>query len=230
MRQRLSRYRRLAGPVAAGLMLRLRSLCPWCARGRSAPECWPGPTVMRGRLTRPTATASFAWSSRRHRHEGPPEPAQKHQVDGYMHCRERIAHRPFRRYDHCVALAQARRQRRLPFPRRRWQGVAVHPRRRVGAAHWIVQMADDLRSIRGPFHKMDMGSHEPKMEGSWVCKRESLYYFTMPEGTAPSRSTRRARRWAHGRIVAASWNPRTTITTTRSCGSAGAGLHQPPLA
>jgi beta-xylosidase len=28
---------------------------------------------------------------------------------------------------------------------------------------------------------MDMGGHEPKMEGPWVFKRNNLYYFTMPE-------------------------------------------------
>ena len=32
------------------------------------------------------------------------------------------------------------------------------------------------------FDKMDMGGYEPKMEGPWIFKRGSKYYFTMPEG------------------------------------------------
>jgi hypothetical protein len=43
------------------------------------------------------------------------------------------------------------------------------------------EMADDLLSVNGDFHKMDMGGYEPKMEGPWVFKRKGLYYFTMPE-------------------------------------------------
>lgn len=45
----------------------------------------------------------------------------------------------------------------------------------------VVEMADDMRSIKGDFYKMDMGGHEPKMEGPWVFKRKGIYYFTMPE-------------------------------------------------
>jgi hypothetical protein len=52
----------------------------------------------------------------------------------------------------------------------------------AGADYRVVEMADDLRSIKGPFHQMDMGGYEPKMEGPWVFKRQGLYYFTMPEG------------------------------------------------
>jgi beta-xylosidase len=47
--------------------------------------------------------------------------------------------------------------------------------------YYVVEMADDLRSIKGKFIKMDMGGYEPKMEGPWVFKRGDLYYFTMPE-------------------------------------------------
>jgi beta-xylosidase len=50
-----------------------------------------------------------------------------------------------------------------------------------GADYQVVEMADDMRSIKGGFHKMDMGGYEPKMEGPWVFKRNGLYYFTMPE-------------------------------------------------
>lgn len=52
----------------------------------------------------------------------------------------------------------------------------------AGADYRVIELADDLRSSRGPFHKMDMGGHEPKMEGPWVFRRQDLYYFTMPEG------------------------------------------------
>lgn len=45
----------------------------------------------------------------------------------------------------------------------------------------VVEMADDMLSVRGDFVKMDMGGHEPTMEGPWVFKRNGLYYFTMPE-------------------------------------------------
>lgn len=48
--------------------------------------------------------------------------------------------------------------------------------------YYVVEMADDMRSIQGDFIKMDMGGYEPKMEGPWVFKRDDLYYFTMPEG------------------------------------------------
>ena len=52
----------------------------------------------------------------------------------------------------------------------------------AGANYRVVELADDLRSIRGTFHKMDMGGYEPQMEGPWVFKRNGIYYFTMPEG------------------------------------------------
>jgi beta-xylosidase len=51
-----------------------------------------------------------------------------------------------------------------------------------GADYRVIELADDLRSVRGEFQKMDMGGYEPKMEGPWVFKRNGLYYFTMPEG------------------------------------------------
>lgn len=50
-----------------------------------------------------------------------------------------------------------------------------------GHDYFVVEMADDLLSIKGDFYKMDMGGYEPKMEGPWVFKRNGLYYFTMPE-------------------------------------------------
>lgn len=52
-----------------------------------------------------------------------------------------------------------------------------------GSGHdWLVrEMADDMRSVKGDFIKMDMGGYEPKMEGPWVFKRKGIYYFTMPE-------------------------------------------------
>lgn len=51
-----------------------------------------------------------------------------------------------------------------------------------GADYHVVEMADDMRSVKGGLQKMDMGGYEPKMEGPWVFKRGGLYYFTMPEG------------------------------------------------
>lgn len=45
----------------------------------------------------------------------------------------------------------------------------------------VIEMSDDLRSVKGTFFKMDMGGHEPKMEGPWVFKRNGKYYYTMPE-------------------------------------------------
>lgn len=45
----------------------------------------------------------------------------------------------------------------------------------------VIKMADDMRSTQGHFIKMDMGGHEPKMEGPWVFKRGQYYYYTMPE-------------------------------------------------
>lgn len=50
-----------------------------------------------------------------------------------------------------------------------------------GADYQVVELADDLRGLKGGFQKMDMGGYEPKMEGPWVFKRQGLYYFTMPE-------------------------------------------------
>jgi len=50
-----------------------------------------------------------------------------------------------------------------------------------GADYHVVEMADDMRSIKGKLEKMDMGGYTPKMEGPWVFKREDFYYFTMPE-------------------------------------------------
>lgn len=52
----------------------------------------------------------------------------------------------------------------------------------AGADYRVIELADDLRSVRGDFFKMDMGGYEPKMEGPWVFRRQGLYYFTMPEG------------------------------------------------
>lgn len=50
-----------------------------------------------------------------------------------------------------------------------------------GFDYRVVELNDDLRSVKGDFIKMDMGGYEPKMEGPWVFKRGELYYFTMPE-------------------------------------------------
>ncbi|MEN3111252.1 family 43 glycosylhydrolase [Uliginosibacterium paludis] len=52
----------------------------------------------------------------------------------------------------------------------------------VGADYSVAEMADDMRGLKAPLQKMDMGGYEPKMEGPWVFKRQGLYYFTMPEG------------------------------------------------
>ncbi|EIK43725.1 glycoside hydrolase family 43 [Cellvibrio sp. BR] len=51
----------------------------------------------------------------------------------------------------------------------------------VNSDYQVVEMADDMRSIKGDFYKMDMGGYEPKMEGPWIFKRNGIYYFTMPE-------------------------------------------------
>lgn len=51
-----------------------------------------------------------------------------------------------------------------------------------GSDYRVVEIADDLRGVRGGFQKMDMGGYEPKMEGPWIFKRKGIYYFTMPEG------------------------------------------------
>lgn len=50
-----------------------------------------------------------------------------------------------------------------------------------GDDYLVAEMADDMRSVKGDFYKMDMGGYEPKMEGPWVFKRNGKYYFTMPE-------------------------------------------------
>ncbi len=47
--------------------------------------------------------------------------------------------------------------------------------------YYVIEMAEDMRSVKGDFYKMDMGGYEPKMEGPWIFKRNNLYYFTMPE-------------------------------------------------
>jgi beta-xylosidase len=53
----------------------------------------------------------------------------------------------------------------------------------AGAAEFhVAEMADDMLSLKTPLQKMDMGGHEPKMEGPWVFKRNGIYYFSMPEG------------------------------------------------
>lgn len=49
------------------------------------------------------------------------------------------------------------------------------------ADYMVVEMNDDLLSVKGEFIKMDMGGYEPKMEGPWVFRRNGIYYFTMPE-------------------------------------------------
>jgi len=51
-----------------------------------------------------------------------------------------------------------------------------------GADYCVIELTDDMKSIKGDFYKMDMGGYEPKMEGPWVFKRNEKYYFTMPEG------------------------------------------------
>jgi beta-xylosidase len=51
-----------------------------------------------------------------------------------------------------------------------------------GADYRVIELTDDMKSVKGDFYKMDMGGQEPKMEGPWVFKRAKKYYFTMPEG------------------------------------------------
>jgi len=46
----------------------------------------------------------------------------------------------------------------------------------------VYELADDMKSVKGDFYKMDMGGYEPKMEGPWIFKRNGKYYYTMPEG------------------------------------------------
>jgi beta-xylosidase len=50
-----------------------------------------------------------------------------------------------------------------------------------GFDYAVIEMADDLLSVKGDFQKMDMGGYEPPMEGPWVFRRNDTYYFTMPE-------------------------------------------------
>ena len=51
-----------------------------------------------------------------------------------------------------------------------------------GADYRVIELTNDMKSVKGDFYKMDMGGYEPKMEGPWVFKRNGTYYFTMPEG------------------------------------------------
>lgn len=51
-----------------------------------------------------------------------------------------------------------------------------------GSDYKVIELTDDMKSIKGDFYKMDMGGYEPKMEGPWIFKRNGKYYFTMPEG------------------------------------------------
>lgn len=50
-----------------------------------------------------------------------------------------------------------------------------------GVDYSVIELANDMKSIKGDFYKMDMGGYEPKMEGPWIFKRKDKYYFTMPE-------------------------------------------------
>jgi len=50
-----------------------------------------------------------------------------------------------------------------------------------GGDYLVAELADDLLSVKGDFYKMDMGGYQPKREGPWVFKRDSIYYYTMPE-------------------------------------------------
>jgi beta-xylosidase len=44
----------------------------------------------------------------------------------------------------------------------------------TSADYRVGEMADDLLSVKGDLQKMDMGGHEPKMEGPWVFKRNGI--------------------------------------------------------
>lgn len=46
----------------------------------------------------------------------------------------------------------------------------------------VIELNEDMKSVKGDFFKMDMGGYEPQMEGPWIFKRNGKYYFTMPEG------------------------------------------------
>lgn len=50
-----------------------------------------------------------------------------------------------------------------------------------GADYSVIELNEDMKSVKGEFFKMDMDAHEPKMEGPWIFKRNDKYYFTMPE-------------------------------------------------
>lgn len=50
-----------------------------------------------------------------------------------------------------------------------------------GGSYLVAELSDDLLSMKGDLHKMDMGGYEPKREGPWVFKRDDVYYYTMPE-------------------------------------------------
>jgi beta-xylosidase len=75
------------------------------------------------------------------------------------------------------------------------------------ADYHVAEMSEDMRSLKTPLRKMDMGGHEPKMEGPWVFKRKGVYYFTMPEGnralTYYTASTPRGPWKYHGLIMEA---------------------------
>ncbi len=49
------------------------------------------------------------------------------------------------------------------------------------ADYSVIELNNDMKSVKSDFYKMDMGGYEPKMEGPWVFKRNEKYYFTMPE-------------------------------------------------
>lgn len=51
----------------------------------------------------------------------------------------------------------------------------------AGADFSVVELTNDMKSVKGEMYKMDMGGHEPKMEGPWIFERNGKYYFTMPE-------------------------------------------------
>ncbi len=50
-----------------------------------------------------------------------------------------------------------------------------------GVDYNVIELTDDMKSLKNDFIKMDMGGYEPKMEGPWIFKRGKHYYFTMPE-------------------------------------------------
>lgn len=46
----------------------------------------------------------------------------------------------------------------------------------------VIELNNDIKSVKGDFIKMNMGGFEPKMEGPWIFKRNNKYYYTMAEG------------------------------------------------